>query len=876
MDIRLKDFQKTTLDKLKEFLEKTRLVGDPAEAFVAAVHSPDGRVPVYQKQEGLERVPYVCLRLPTGGGKTIVGAYAIRTAAQSYIEKDYPVVLWLVPTKTIRTQTATALKDTRHPYRKALDGAFEGRVRVFDISEIENIRPQDLLSSLCVVVGTIQTLRVENTEGRDVYAHKEALEDHFTRMKVSVPGLERIEEGPNAGQVKYSFANLMAIHHPMVIVDEAHNARTGLSFDALRRVSPSCIVELTATPDTKPGTGSNVLHRVSASELKAEEMIKLPIVLTVHENSWQEAVGDALRTRKRLADLATGEVEYVRPILLIQAENKDRPANVDAVKKYLLESENLPEERIAVATGEQRELDGINLFDPQCLTEVIITVQALKEGWDCSFAYVFCSAANIGSGRDVEQLLGRVLRMPYARRRKAPELNKAYAHVSSPNFVEAAKQLETSMIAMGFEDVEVEQYIEVAQPSLPNLPLFLQGSPLTLTLEQTPNTEGLSERERQSIIVTGQAPGRVAVEVHGEVTERIKERLLSAVPQASKPETEKAISEYLAGVQVRWSPAQRGERFTVPRLCVQYQGQLELVDHELLLDAAGWNLLDYAPELDDFRFNDTTKTFEFDVDGSRVVYHFMVDFQLDLNLLAAEWTPEDLVRWLDKQLRKVDIRQETLAAWLDKAVRQLLRSQRIDLATLVRAKFILARKLEDKINQYRKTAYDKGYQELLFEPNAAVVTSYEDAFSYPSDYPANWWYNGRHKFTKHYYAVPGELQDQGEEYECAMALDMQSGVRHWVRNLAKQQLASLWLQTATDRFYPDFVAELTDGRLLVVEYKGALTAELVDTEEKRRLGKLWESKSNGRALFLIAERRDSQGRGVYDQIKAKIEESFPG
>ena len=486
MDIRLKDFQKTTLDKLKEFLEKTRLVGDPAEAFVAAVHSPDGRVPVYQKQEGLERVPYVCLRLPTGGGKTIVGAYAIRTAAQSYIEKDYPVVLWLVPTKTIRTQTATALKDTRHPYRKALDGAFEGRVRVFDISEIENIRPQDLLSSLCVVVGTIQTLRVENTEGRDVYAHKEALEDHFTRMKVSVPGLERIEEGPNAGQVKYSFANLMAIHHPMVIVDEAHNARTGLSFDALRRVSPSCIVELTATPDTKPGTGSNVLHRVSASELKAEEMIKLPIVLTVHENSWQEAVGDALRTRKRLADLATGEVEYVRPILLIQAENKDRPANVDAVKKYLLESENLPEERIAVATGEQRELDGINLFDPQCLTEVIITVQALKEGWDCSFAYVFCSAANIGSGRDVEQLLGRVLRMPYARRRKAPELNKAYAHVSSPNFVEAAKQLETSMIAMGFEDVEVEQYIEVAQPSLPNLPLFLQGSPLTLTLEQTP------------------------------------------------------------------------------------------------------------------------------------------------------------------------------------------------------------------------------------------------------------------------------------------------------------------------------------------------------------------------------------------------------
>jgi len=872
MNIRLKDFQKTTLAKLKDFMEKARLVGEPEQAFVAVARSSDGRVPVYHKQEGLEHVPYVCLRLPTGGGKTIVGAYAIRTAAQSYIEKDYPVVLWLVPTNTIRTQTAAALKNTAHPYRAALDEAFEGRVRVFDISEIENIRPQDLVSSLCVVVGTIQTLRVEKTEGRDVYAHKEALEDHFTRLNVTLPGLERIEEGPNAGKVKYSFANLMAIHHPMVIMDEAHNARTGLSFDALRRVSPSCIVELTATPDTTPRTGSNVLHRVSASELKAEDMIKLPIVLTIHEESWESAIGDALRTRKRLADLAVSELDYVRPILLIQAENRDKPANVNAVKKYLLENENLPEERVAVATGEQRELDGIDLFDPKCPTEVIITVQALKEGWDCSFAYVFCSTANISSGRDVEQLLGRVLRMPYARRRKTPELNKAYAHVSSPNFVEAAKQLETSMIAMGFEDVEAVQYIEVAQPSLPDLPLFLQSIPLTLTLEQTPNTDGLSERERQSIIVIEQVPGRVAVEVHGEVTERIKERLLSGVPEANKLETEKAIGNYMASVRAHLSPAQRGERFTVPRLCVHHQGELELFERELILDAAGWNLLDYAPDIDDFHFNDSSKTFEFDVDGSRVVYQYMGELQLDLNLLATEWTPAELVRWLDKQLRQPDIRQETLAAWLDKAVRQLLNNQRIDLATLVRAKFILARKLEDKLKQCRTVAYNKGYQELLFGPNAAVETSYDYAFSYdPNSYPANWLYSGRHRFTKHFYALPGELLAQGEEFECAVALDAQSSVKHWLRNLANQPLASMWLQTATDRFYPDFVAELEDGRLLMVEYKGALTAQTEDTDEKRRLGGLWESKSNGEALFLIAEKRDARGRGVFDQIQAKIE-----
>jgi len=177
---------------------------------------------------------------------------------------------------------------------------------------------------------------------------------------------------------------------------------------------------------TDPRTGSNVLYRVSASELKAEDMIKLPIALTVHdETGWQEAVGDACRTRKRLAETAVGEPECIRPILLIQAENKDKPANVEAVKQFLLDSEHLSEEQIAIATGDQRDLDKINLFDPACKVEAVITVQAFKEGWDCSFAYVFCSTANIGSSRDVEQLLGRVLRMPYAKRRKAAELNKA-------------------------------------------------------------------------------------------------------------------------------------------------------------------------------------------------------------------------------------------------------------------------------------------------------------------------------------------------------------------------------------------------------------------------------------------------------------------
>ena len=118
----------------------------------------------------------------------------------------------------------------------------------------------------------------------------------------------------------------------------------------------------------------------------------------------------------------------------------------------------------------------------------------------------------------------------------------------------------------------------------------------------------------------------------------------------------------------------------------------------------------------DFRFNDTSKTFEFDVQGSKVVYAFKGEQQLDLNLLAGDWTETDLIRWLDKELRQQDIRQEASLAWLRLCVRQLLGRKGFDLALLVRAKFILARKLAEKRDECRTFAYNAGYQEIALWP----------------------------------------------------------------------------------------------------------------------------------------------------------------
>jgi type III restriction enzyme len=602
--------------------------------------------------------------------------------------------------------------------------------------------------------------------------------------------------------------------------------------------------------------------------LKAEAMIKLPIVLKEHPASWQETVSDALRTRKRLAEYATREPDYIRPILLIQAESKDKPANVEVVKQYLLETEKVPVEQIAVATGDQRGLDKINLFERACPIEVVITVQALKEGWDCSFAYVFCSTANIHNSKEVEQLLGRVLRMPYAKRRIVPELNKAYAHVSSPNFGQAARGLADSLIAMGFEENEAKQYIEEVQAELP---LFPSAGPiLTLTLEQTPDLSALTEHEREAVKVTEVGPGQVVVEVRGNIADAGENALIAAAPAPARAEVQRKIAEHRATFERQLSPSQRSVVFTVPQLCVEYQGQLALVDEELVIEAAEWNLLDYPADLSRFEYNNASRTFELDIEGNRVVIHPKDAEQLNLNLLPTEQTDIDLVRWLDKQVRQPEVAQQTMTAWILQAVTALLKRPNLSLATLVRAKFILARKLAELIGQARKDAKKRGWQDLLFGAEARVQASEEFAFQYrPDDYPASWLYSGAWKFKKHYYPLPGELEDTGEEFACAIEIDTHNAVKTWVRNLARKPGSSFTLQTSSDLFYPDFVAQLTDGRVLVVEYKGADRVDSADTEEKRKLGELWADRSCGKTLFLMAE-RSRGGMNVAQQISAAV------
>ena len=509
--MKLKDYQKASLATLRTFLEEARITG-PKTAYETITAEPElaarlhGYAAGYKPIKALPEVPYVCLRLPTGGGKTILAAHSITVAKDAWIEKDFPLVLWLVPTSTIQLQTAEALKNPRHPYRQVLDEAFDGRVRVFDLGDFTQLTPHDLRANLCVVVGTIQALRQSATDKYHVYRHHEMLEPHFTAVSPNAPGLERNDDGPFKGDIRFSFANLLHLHCPLVIMDEAHKAGSDLSQLVYERINPCALIEFTATPKGF----NNILHSVSAQELKDEEMIKMPVVLD-EADTWQGAVNSAILKRAELQGHADLDRDgYIRPIVLFQAQKKNEEVTVEVLKRHLIENENIDEDKIAVATGAQRELDGSNLFDPKCPIEYVITIEALKEGWDCSFAYVFCSVANIRSSTDAEQLLGRVLRMPYAKRRKASALNKSYAKLVSRRFSEAAQSPRDKLVDMGFEESEAEANIEAENPELGKGLFGHQARPKsTLTVNLDADKEEVKGIERV-------APGKITVAPNDE------------------------------------------------------------------------------------------------------------------------------------------------------------------------------------------------------------------------------------------------------------------------------------------------------------------------------------------------------------------------
>ncbi len=249
---------------------------------------------------------------------------------------------------------------------------------------------------------------------------------------------------------------------PVTVVDESHNASSDLSVEMLENLNPSFILDLTATPREN----SNIISYVDARELKKENMVKLPVVV-YNRTSRQSVIQDAIHLRAALEAQAKQEQkkggEHIRPILLFQAQpNINEDSETFERIKSLLLTMGISEDEIAIKTSSVDTLQGMDLMSPECSVRYIITVNALKEGWDCPFAYVLASLANKTSKVDVEQILGRILRQPYVKQHRSSLLNTSYVITCSSDFRETLESIVSGLNQAGFsrKDYRIGQWEE--------------------------------------------------------------------------------------------------------------------------------------------------------------------------------------------------------------------------------------------------------------------------------------------------------------------------------------------------------------------------------------------------------------------------------
>jgi len=914
----LKSYQSDTLDALESFLQAA--VDDDApdalqRAYAqtlaaqqrrASVQPGDGGEAPYRdsfaKADGARPgVPHVCLRIPTGGGKTILGAHAIARVAATLGPRQhwgaYPVALWLTPTDMIRQQTLKALQQPDHPYALALAQHFGADVEVLALEQFAGLSPEVWGNKTVVLVATIQTFRINSTQLRQAYGFDDALVRHFKRLAREVPqalvGLELLTASDvnrypgdpltaaDIGSPKASVANLLYALRPVVIVDEAHNAQTDTSFKTLARFNPACIIELTATPLA----GTNVLYRVSAWALKQANMIKLPVVLVHHRGDWEAVVRDARLQRDKLEALAQAEPQHIRPIMLLQAQDVSGEVTPEVLKKHLMEREKIPEKQIAIATGKIKGLDGVDLMDRLCPVRYVITVEALKEGWDCPFAYILCSLQSVRSGKDVEQLLGRVLRMPYAQKRVNDELNRAWAFVVSPDFQAEAMALRDKMVqSMGFNALEAAQAVLPGTPALfdeADLPLFNQTqtrlTDLVITLPASLDLSAVPLPAAARLIQHGE---QVQVVCSDDVTPEEGAALVAALPKAHRERVAQALTDHRAMVAMLQAPSTRRVPFApLPQLVIEFDGAWQLVESETLVNMAGQSLLAepvlglaaYSPQ-------EHAQVAQLDISARQKIEIELDSRQLALDGVQTTITEADLIgRLAEKVCTDYTVPGE-LDGYLARVLLHLQRDAGHSLTSLVRHQAELARAISADIAVRLARLRKKGFQaalrlDMFSEPAGADGFWHEFRF-HPDIYPARAPYcsdSGGFRFKKHYYAQIDDLREGGEEWQCALAIESLPEVKQWVRNIAQDRVNSFWLPTSSDYYYPDFVCELNDGRRLVVEYKGGQLLGGMDADEKARIGQRWAATSrNGSCIFVEVSKADPQKRSLEKQLKDAI------
>ncbi|MXY25405.1 MAG: restriction endonuclease subunit R [Acidobacteria bacterium] len=483
----LKEYQKRALNSVSEFLQRLAewrakqakvLEADPDTTFDWVSRAWEATVPArpyLPRRNGLgEPLPAFCLKIPTGGGKTLLATKIIDLANVHYRRDPHGLVLWVVPTTQIYNQTLRALKDRGHPYRQQVDLASGGRTLVLE--KTSGFSPRDVADNLCILLLMLPSANRETKAQLRMFRDSGGFDRFFPAeddvqgqqaFLKRTPNLDTFEqEGDFWGrQVKTSLGNTLRVLRPLIVLDEGHKAYSRNAKATLEGFNPCLIVELSATPPT----GANVLINISGQDLNKEEMIKLDLrIRNLASTSWKDTLLASIEHRQRLEvearryEADTGE--YIRPICLVQVERTGRDqrrtgvVHAEDVREYLLHHPDIARNQVAVKTSQKDELKEVDevggLMSRDCPIRFIITKQALQEGWDCAFAYVLTILTNPGSKSALTQLVGRILRQPRAKKTRVAWLDESYVFCFQRRGNELLKEVRRGFGLEGLGDLQ--------------------------------------------------------------------------------------------------------------------------------------------------------------------------------------------------------------------------------------------------------------------------------------------------------------------------------------------------------------------------------------------------------------------------------------
>ena len=435
-------------------------------------------LPYVSKKDGLgNAIPNICLKVPTAGGKTLIGVHAVEAIHSNYFTKNTGLVLWIVPTEAIYRQTIKSFKNKSHPYRQVLEYASGGRVKILE--KTSAFSAQDVKEYLCVMLLMLQSANRETKESLRVFKDSGKFIEFFpnpTNYQENNEILSKIKNldfhgaltqkiggFPNIS-IKHSLGNALRIVQPVIILDEGHRAYSNLARETISKLNPRFILELSATPNMKEHK-SNVLVSVSGMRLKEEGMIKIPIEISnTEKGDWKKTLCQAheqrLELNRQSQKLFKESQRYIRPIMLIQVERTGKEQrgkkfiHSEDAKEYLINHLGIAPQAIRIKTSGKNELKDEDLLSDTSPVEYIITNKALQEGWDCPFAYLLAILGKSQSKQALTQLIGRILRQPDAEEVKNfPALNKSYVFCYNKTVGEVVEDIRKGLEKEGMDDV---------------------------------------------------------------------------------------------------------------------------------------------------------------------------------------------------------------------------------------------------------------------------------------------------------------------------------------------------------------------------------------------------------------------------------------